>query len=66
MEDKALYEVLRKTAKENPDKHIAVLDDGRVLISETRESLFEKAKGSGAKVKGIGHGISKKYKHFVY
>lgn len=66
MEDRALYEILRKTAKDNPDKYIAVLENGMVLVSETREKLFEKAKGSGAKVKGIGHGINKKYKHFVY
>ncbi len=66
MEDKALYEILRKTAKDNPDKYIAVLEDGMVLISEKKEKLFEKAKGYGVKVRGIGHGVNRKYKHFVY
>jgi hypothetical protein len=66
MEDKELYEILRKTAKDNPDRYIAVLEDGSILISETREKLFQKAMDSGIRVRGIGHGINRKYKHFVY
>lgn len=66
MEDKTLYDLLKKTAKSNPGRYIAILDDGAILVSETKEKLFEKARSSGVKIKGIGHGINKKYKHFVY
>jgi len=57
MNDARFYGIMEKTAKENPDKVIAVLDNGEAVLADSRERLFKKVRGLN--VKCIGHGINK-------
>jgi capsule polysaccharide export protein KpsC/LpsZ len=66
MEDAALLEIMQKAVKENPNKHIAVMEDGEVISAESRKKVFEIAGKKPKRVRCIGHGIDKRYKHFIY
>jgi hypothetical protein len=65
MEDKVLYGIMEKAVRENPERYVAVLENGETVLADSREDLFEIAKKRAGEIRCVSHGRSK-YKHSIY
>ncbi|MDI6654423.1 MAG: hypothetical protein QME59_00870 [Candidatus Hydrothermarchaeota archaeon] len=61
-----MFKMMEKVARENPGKYVAISEKGEAILAESREKLFELAREKSCNIKCIGHGIDKRYKHFIY
>jgi hypothetical protein len=65
MEDAVLFKIMQKAVRENPERYVAVMENGETILADSRKDLFEMAKGRPYKIRCVSHG-AKKYKHFIY
>lgn len=64
MDDRVLYEILLNRIRENPDKYVAVTEDGEAILADSKEMLFKLA--GKRSLRCIGHGKNRRYRHFIY
>ncbi len=65
MEDTVLFKIMQKAVRENPERYVAVMENGETILADSRKGLFETAKGRPHKVRCVSHGTGK-YKHSIY
>mgnify|MGYP007042357387 CR=1 FL=1 len=61
-----LYPILEKAVNDYPGKHVAVTEEGEIIVADSREELLKTAKSRGLKKLCIGHGEDRQIKHFIY